>query len=200
MGVKAFSVGTLRTIVTQVETILISRSLSPLTDVPDDLAALIPGYFLIGKPLGTIPELDLNHINSGRLSRLQEMKKSLQDLWTCWSRDYVSHLHQKTKWKKQEIDLQPGQLVLLKEHKPQLHWPLGRIIETTLGKDGKAQVIVVKTASGQYTRAVAEVSALPTDPNEVTEPENRLKQLSHFYLKLQKKILTKLKAIQTSLT
>lgn len=166
MGLKAFSIDQFHTVVTQVEAVLNSRPLSPLTDSPDDLAALTPGHFLIGEPLVAIPEPDLSHINPGRLSRLQDMKKALQDLWVRWSRDYVSHLHQRTKWKKQQDEVQVGQLVLLKENTPPLHWPLGRIVETIPGKDGHIRVVIVKTSSGQYKRAITEVSVLPTDEEQ----------------------------------
>lgn len=163
MGLKAFSVDQFHTIATQVEAVLNSRPLSPLTDSPDDLAVLTPGHFLIGEPLVSIPEPDLSHLNTGRLSRLQDMKRTVQDLWVRWSRDYISNLHQRTKWKNQQVNLQVGQLVLLKENTPPLHWPLGRIVETIPGKDGRVRVVIVKTAVGQYKRAVTEVSVLPID-------------------------------------
>ena len=175
MGLKAFSLDHFHTVVTQVEAVLNSRPLCPLTDSPDDLAALTPGHFLVGEPLVAIPEPDLDHINPGRLSRLQEMKKALQDLWNRWSRDYTSLLHQRPKWKQQQGNLQPGQLVLLKEPTPPLHWPLGRIVETIPGKDGLVRVVVVKTAYGCYKRAISEVSVLPMDDEEEGDrPDNGL--------------------------
>lgn len=80
MGLKAFTLDQFHTVVTQVEAILNSRPLSPMTDLPDDLAALTPGHFLVGEPLVVIPEPDLDQINPGRLNRLQDMKKTVQDL------------------------------------------------------------------------------------------------------------------------
>ncbi|XP_055539494.1 uncharacterized protein LOC129726607 [Wyeomyia smithii] len=138
-----------------------------MSDSPDDFNVITPGHFLIGESLVSISEPDLSHINPGHLDRLQHMKKSLQDLWARWSQDYVSQLHQRSKWKSPQPDLQPGQLVLLKENSPPLQWPLGRIIETIPRRDGHIRVVVVKTTTGKYKRAITEVAALPTSPDEV---------------------------------
>ncbi|XP_055634089.1 uncharacterized protein LOC129774381 [Toxorhynchites rutilus septentrionalis] len=172
MGPKAYTMDHFLTILAQVEATLNSRPLSPLSDSPDDLDVLTPAHFLIGEPLVTIAEPDLSHIKPGRLDRFQEMKKSTQDLWTRWSRDYRSQLHQRTKWRNSQTNLKPGQLVLLKDNTPPLQWPLGRIVETIPGKDGHVRVVVVKTATGQYKRAVTEVSVLPTDPDAEDESED----------------------------
>ncbi|KXJ70486.1 hypothetical protein RP20_CCG023385 [Aedes albopictus] len=172
MGNRSFTVDQLQTVVAQIESVLNSRPLSPLTDSPDDCSALTPGHFLVGEPLVAIPEPDLVDVNPNRLSRLQEMKKSVQDLWRCWQLDYVSQLQQRTKWKRSQPDVRIGQLVLVRQATaPPLQWPLGRIIETVAGKDGRVRVVVVKTASGQYKRAVTEIAVLPIAPAE-DEPKD----------------------------
>ncbi|XP_058817780.1 uncharacterized protein LOC131681089 [Topomyia yanbarensis] len=169
MGCKAFNMDQLLTVVTQIESILNSRPLAPLSDSPDDISALTPGHFLIGEPLFSIPEPNLCELSSNRLSRLQDMKRSVQDLWRRWSRDYLSQLQQRSKWKQATKDVCVGQLVLLKQdNTPPLQWPLGRIVDTTVGHDGHVRVVLVKTATGCYKRAVTEISVLPVDPDEDT--------------------------------
>ncbi|XP_055632494.1 uncharacterized protein LOC129772975 [Toxorhynchites rutilus septentrionalis] len=167
IGQKSFTMDQLLTIVVQIEAILNSRPLSPISESPDDLSALTPGHFLIGEPLLSIPEPDLTELNTNRLTRLQEMKRSIQDLWRRWSRDYVSQLQQRSKWKRSSTDIRNGQLVLLRQdNSPPLQWPLGRIVETTTGNDGHTRVVVVQTVSGRYKRAVTEVAVLPIDCHE----------------------------------
>ncbi|XP_062538558.1 uncharacterized protein LOC134206843 [Armigeres subalbatus] len=51
MGNRSFSVDQLQTVVVQIESVLNSRPLSPLTDSPDDCSALTPGHFLNGEHL-----------------------------------------------------------------------------------------------------------------------------------------------------
>ncbi|XP_058820597.1 cytoplasmic phosphatidylinositol transfer protein 1 [Topomyia yanbarensis] len=97
-----------------------------------------------------------------------DMKRSVQDLWRRWPRDYLSQLQQRSKWKQATKDVCVGQLVLLKQdNTPPHQWPLKRIVDTTVGHDGHVRV-VVKTATGCYKRAVTEISVLPVDPDEDT--------------------------------
>ncbi|XP_055622236.1 uncharacterized protein LOC129765826 [Toxorhynchites rutilus septentrionalis] len=167
MGNRSFSVDQFLTVAAQIESILNSRPLSPLSESPTDYSALTPGHFLIGEPLFSIPEPDLTDQNPNRLNRFKEMTRSVQDLWRCWKRDYISQLHQRTKWRDSFPNVRIGQLVLLKKDNcPPLQWPLGRIVETVNGKDGRVRVVVIKTISGTYKRAITEIAVLPIDPDE----------------------------------
>ncbi|XP_062556787.1 uncharacterized protein LOC134221614 [Armigeres subalbatus] len=167
MGQKAFSMDQLLSVVAQIQSVLNSRPLVSMSDSPDDLSALTPGHFLIGEPPVSIAEPDLLNLSPNRVTRLQDMQRSVQDLWRCWSRDYVSQLQQRSKWRRPSVDILKGQLVLLKlDNYPPLQWPLGRIIETFTGSDGRVRVVVVRTASGQYKRAITEVAILPIESGD----------------------------------
>lgn len=61
----------LTTLMTQIEAILNSRPLTPLSDDSDDLAVLTPGHFLIGQPLSIIPEPNLIEKPMNRLTQWQ---------------------------------------------------------------------------------------------------------------------------------
>lgn len=57
------------TLLSQIEACLNSRPLQPLTDDPEDFAALTPGHFLIGSALSAVPEPSLGQEPPARLSR-----------------------------------------------------------------------------------------------------------------------------------
>ncbi|XP_063993928.1 uncharacterized protein LOC135171373 [Diachasmimorpha longicaudata] len=82
----------LSTLLTQVEAVLNSRPLEPLTDDPDDCSALTPGHFLIGQAPTTLPEPSLENLNISRLSRWQLIQRKLQGFWKRWSTGYLQRL------------------------------------------------------------------------------------------------------------
>ncbi|XP_015188448.1 PREDICTED: uncharacterized protein LOC107072770 [Polistes dominula] len=59
------------TLLAQIEAILNSRPLEPLSDDPEDTSVLTPGHFLIGTVLNAVPEGSILDISASRLSRWQ---------------------------------------------------------------------------------------------------------------------------------
>ena len=85
-----------------------------------------------------------------------------QQLWKRWSADYLNNLQQRSKWRCQKPDLQPGMLVLIcEDNLPPMSWKLAIIIETFLGSDGHVRVVTVKTSAGQFKRPIRRLVVLP---------------------------------------
>ncbi|XP_011859461.1 PREDICTED: uncharacterized protein LOC105556955 [Vollenhovia emeryi] len=78
IGESVLTFEELTTLLTQIEAILNSRPLEPLSDDADDIAALTPGHFLVGSPLTAIPELSLTDLAIARLSRWQLIQQKAQ--------------------------------------------------------------------------------------------------------------------------
>ncbi|GFW04440.1 integrase catalytic domain-containing protein [Trichonephila clavipes] len=57
------------TILCEIEAVLNSRPLTPLTSNFDDFETLTPGHFLVGRPLTSIVEPQITNINENQLSR-----------------------------------------------------------------------------------------------------------------------------------
>lgn len=66
------------TILYQIEALLNSRLIEPLSDSTDDLNPLTPGHFLVGEPLIAVPRMSLLKIISSHLNRWLAMQKSVQ--------------------------------------------------------------------------------------------------------------------------
>lgn len=140
------------TMLCQIEAILNSRPLIPLSDDVNDLQALTPGHFLIGEPLIAIPEPNLEKLKLNTLDRYQLMQRKVQEFWRTWSAEYLSTLQQRTKWKSPVDNLKPGQIVTIKDDDlPPTRWLLGRILEVFPGKDSHVRVAKIQMANGKLT-------------------------------------------------
>ncbi|GFX18780.1 integrase catalytic domain-containing protein [Trichonephila clavipes] len=160
----------LTTLMAQIEAVLNSRPLSPLSSDPNDLNPLTPGHFLTNCAISSFPE---PYTASDSLSYNSRWKlvQSLRDkFWNRWSTEYLTHLQTRAKWSKQNPNLMENQLFLLKDPntKP-LDWPMGRILEVFPGSDGLVRVVNVKTSTGILKRAIKKVVPLPipVDPASV---------------------------------
>lgn len=152
------------TITVQIEGILNSRPISSMSSDPNDLSPLTPAHFLLGRPSSAIPEHDVRHLNTGRLSNYQHLQQLQQHFWTRWSKEYLTELQQRVKWRTNSRNISVGVLVLLKEDNlPPLCWKLGRIIQLHPGSDGIVRVVSVKTSNSVLKRAVSKVCPLPVD-------------------------------------
>lgn len=155
----------LSTIFAQVEAVLNSRPLTPISSDPNDFLAITPGHFLIGDSLMAVPQENVKDVPSHRLSRFRYLQQVLQHFWSIWSREYLTQCQQRNKWKRDgHLDLRPGAMVLLRdENSPPLKWPLGRITDLHPGCDGVVRVVTVRTTNGQVKRAVNKICLLPID-------------------------------------
>ena len=157
----------LNTFITEVEAILNSRPLTPISTDPNDLLVLTPGHFLIGTSLTSAPEIDLKDIPRDRLSSWPLIQKIRQDFWKRWHTEYLTELNTRHKWTHGTHNIKPGTLVLIKEdNQPPLRWPMGRVVETLPGADEVIRVVRVKTSKGIFTRNIRNLAPLPMDQQQ----------------------------------
>ncbi|XP_063979923.1 uncharacterized protein LOC135163947 [Diachasmimorpha longicaudata] len=141
------------TLVIEIEAVLNSRPLTPLSTDPNDPIALTPGHFLIGDSLTTLRGPDFRETPSTRLSTWQHIQKLKQDFGARWHREYISGLNLKSKWTNGEHPIKEGTLVIIKDDNlPPMQWALGKVVTTHAGTDGIIRAVTVKTAKGIYQR------------------------------------------------
>ncbi|GFU23523.1 DUF5641 domain-containing protein [Trichonephila clavipes] len=130
-----FSYEELLTLITQIEAILNSRPLTPLSSDVDDLEVLTPAHFLIGRPITAIVEPSLFQCESNRLNVWQRITKSVQTIWKRWSLSYLNSLQQRKKWIVNKENLKLGDMVLIREENlPPCKWLLGRVVKIYMGE------------------------------------------------------------------
>ncbi|XP_052738240.1 uncharacterized protein LOC128198203 [Bicyclus anynana] len=164
------------TVLAQIEAILNSRPISPLSSNSSDLLPLTPAHFLIGRPLTAPASEDLTTTPSHRLTRYHRIEQLRQHFWQRWSKEYVSELQTRTKWKSPSRDITEDMLVLIKEdNSPPLKWRLGRVTEVSRGKDGVARVAYIRTSEGIIQRACSKICPIfPEDEDPEEEDIGRV--------------------------
>lgn len=168
MGNASLTFEELNTLVKQAEAVLNSRPLSPMSNDPNDLQALTAGHFLIGRPLTSIPEPDVQHQNFSFMKRWNLVQQLHQHFWARWSTEYLLQLQQRKSWTNRPTSVSRGDLVLLKDDNlPPLKWRIGRIIQLHPGKDGITRVVTVKTQNGELKRATTRICPLPCESSDV---------------------------------
>lgn len=153
------------TLLVQIEAILNSRPITPLSDDPNDLSFLSPDHFLIGDILNAYAKPDLDHLQVNRLSRWQHVELLRQHFWKRWHSEYLHQLQQRTRWQASKgRQLQVGQMVLVQQQGlPPLHWILGRVSEIHPGADGITRTATILTTKGSFDRPISKLCILPFD-------------------------------------
>jgi len=166
VGDQVLTFEELTTLFTQIESVLNSRPLYPVSSDPNDLSVLTPGHFLTLEPLTAVPEEDLSNISLHRLRRWQLLQAFHQNFWSRWKHEYLNSLTQRAKWTKTSKPLQIGTMVIIKDdNRAPLHWPLARVVNLLTGPDGIARTAIVKVANTNHLikRPLVKLCPLPIE-------------------------------------
>ncbi|XP_045466642.1 uncharacterized protein LOC123675337 [Harmonia axyridis] len=164
LGIASITYEEMYTILTLIESCLNSRPLSPLSSDPDDYLHLTPAHFLIGDSLAAPPQKDVRDINLNKLSRYQCTQQLTQHFWSRWSKEYLTQLQQRHKWRTPDATPKIGDLVVLKEDNiPPLRRLMGRIVDIHPGADKVPHVMSVGLSNGSvFKRSTNKVGGLCT--------------------------------------
>ncbi|XP_067619247.1 uncharacterized protein [Eurosta solidaginis] len=87
----------LTTVLVEIEAVLNSRPIAPLSCDPNDYKTLTPGHFLIGSSLKALPERQSSD-NINNLQRWNQITAIKQAFWNRWSHEYINELQARAKW------------------------------------------------------------------------------------------------------
>ena len=144
-----------------------------MSDDPEDLTALTPNHFLLGRESASAPFMPC----SERYYDLRKAFKTAQAyadmIWKRWSREYLPQWNQRSKWSKENVrNLKQGELVwLIDDAVKRCEYNLGRIVEVFTGSDGVVRSARIRMALGELKRPV--VILTPVFYDGVFEIENR---------------------------
>ena len=156
-----------------VEQTLNARPLTAVSDDPEDLTALTPNHFLLGRESASAPFMPCSE-------RYYDLRKSFKTaqayadmIWKRWTREYLPQWNQRSKWSKENVrNLKQGELVwLLDDAVKRCEYKLGCIVEVFTGSDGVVRSAGVKMAHAELKRPVVKLA--PVFYDGVFENENR---------------------------
>ncbi|XP_048479524.1 uncharacterized protein LOC125488579 isoform X1 [Plutella xylostella] len=167
IGKNVLTYEQLSTVLCEIEAVLNSRPLLPLTADPTDYSYLTPGHFLIGNALMMYPESDITNIPQNRLKFWQICTQIKQSFWKVWHKNYLNVLQNRPKWKFDVCNVKLGSLVILKEdNAPPMMWPMARIVKLFPGHDSKVRAVEVRTPNNKsHIRAINKICILPIEDN-----------------------------------
>lgn len=153
----------LYTVLIEIEAVLNSRPLLPLSSDPNDYCYLTPGHFLIGTSLTMYPEKDISDIPGNRLKFWKLCTNFKQRFWKVWHKYYLNVLQNRPKWLYAKDNVQVGSLVILKQdNTPSMSWPMARIVTVFPGHDGKVRTVEVRLPNNKtHVRAINKIAVLP---------------------------------------
>ena len=124
-------------------------NLTPLCEVssdPNDPFPVSPSALLALRdhavaPLDTYTENDMLQYGKKRWRRVQYL---VEQFWVRWSHDYLSTLQTRNKWKFPSINVQEGDVVIVRETSLRNMWPMGIAKKTYPDSNGLIRRAVIK--------------------------------------------------------
>ncbi|XP_073827186.1 uncharacterized protein [Musca autumnalis] len=149
------------TALVEIEAILNSRPISPMSSDPSDLEALTPGHFITGSALRSLPEREVNTTNINNLEHWAQITAIKQRFWKKWHHEYINELQVRNKWTASNSNIGVGSMVLVHEDNiPPQKWLMGRLTNIIPGRDGRIRVADVKTTRGIIRRPLHKLALI----------------------------------------
>lgn len=114
-----------------------------------------------------LPEISQEFTPINRLSRWQQVQRTLEKFWRKWYSDYFHALQKIYKWFCVKPNLKVGDMVLLRnENLPPSKWLLGRIVKCSVGRDNLIRSVRVRTANSEFDRPISKLCLLPVNSGD----------------------------------
>ncbi|KAL9977438.1 hypothetical protein ACROYT_G014841 [Oculina patagonica] len=138
-----------------------SRPLTEVSSDVDDLEALTPNHFLIGRGSLNLPPGIVDDKELSSRKRWRQAQVVANHVWSRWLREYLPGLITRKKWTQPTVNVKVGDLVLVVDRAVSRgSWPLGRIVKVFPGLDSIVRSADVKTKFGVMRRPVTKLALL----------------------------------------
>jgi len=160
VGNKVLDDDALHTYALEVERIVNSRPIAPLSDDPNDGACLTPSMLLNIK-LDACVAPDVFAKSDGYKKSWRVVQRLADMFWAKWLKCYIPMLQTRQKWHDRAPNLNPGDIVLIAdENCVRGLWPKAVVIETFPDQFGVVRKVRVRTGANTYIRDVRKLCLL----------------------------------------
>ena len=143
------------------EGLINSRPLTYQSVNPKDLVPLTPNHFLYGQVGGRFAPDSVDSTAFNLKRRWRRVQELVRHFWHRWMREWLPGLNRRKKWYREQDNIRVDDVVIvMSADTPRGKWPLGRIIKTHLGKDGRVRVADVQVGKGIMKRPIAKLCPL----------------------------------------
>ena len=165
LGSRRLTLPVLTTTMCLVEQTLNSRPLTPVSDDPEDLEALTPNHFLLGRPAISEPLFPdaSRYVNCRKLYKASQAYHEM--IWKRWARDYLPQWNVRPKWGSNDVRaLQVGDLVwVIDESVKRCKNQMARVLDVFPGSDGVVRSAKIQTSNGIFVRPAVKLAPLLDD-------------------------------------
>ena len=154
---KRLNTSTLRTFLYEAMSILNSRPLTPQNLSDPELEPLTPNHLIMmkGKMILDVPgQFKVEDVYARK--RWRQAQYLAQEFWSRWQKEYLLTQQRRQKWNKVKMNLEEGDIVLVKEDaKPRGEWIMARVEKCLKDQDGlvrRVQLVMGKSTGDNSLR------------------------------------------------
>ena len=151
----------LRTSLVETEGTLNSRPITHVSSDEGDVESLTSNHLLLlrANPSYEAAVVTDREVNSTKLWRQSQALANF--FWRRFTKEYLTSLTERKKWKENRQNLKVGDVVLETEpNQPRGIWPLGRVVSTHSGQDGRVRAVTVRNGIGEFKRPITKLCLL----------------------------------------
>ncbi|XP_041840300.1 uncharacterized protein LOC121639141 [Melanotaenia boesemani] len=152
----------LHTLLVETEGILNAKPLGYVSSDIADPDPITPNLLLMGRRDSSLPQVYYDSHNLLGRRRWRHSQILADNFWTTFIRQYLPSLQERQKWRTDGKELDTEQVVLIVDPQlPRALWPVGTVMETFKGPDGRVRTAAIKVKGKTYIRPVARLIPLP---------------------------------------
>ena len=155
LGNRSLTGEVLTTTMCLVEQTLNARPMTPANDDAEDLEALAPNHFFLGRANVCIPFIPIAEVYSNHRKMFRSCQANEDMIWQRWVRKYLTQNNVRSQWIKSQMNIEVWDLVwLIEDSVKRFQCRLAWIVDINPRKDGVVRSALIKTLDGTLKRPV----------------------------------------------